>query len=342
VVTVLHLSTGETVSRLGEEPVTNIRRTQYTYSTPEDKSEVASHYDCDHSDSTRKSSTSSRKSSSGKTPSPERGHLDSDAKLSSITTSAVTSSNSFRRSKISEEDRSKYDKIRSTATHDDISRGSKVTTERSEEDEKFLSSATAFLSQQKMTDEKSGILSSSSLERESIAKTENEARFSTLRDGKYTSSTTAIITQTTPVSVQDDFDNTRKTSASGYGNYSSTTFSRSEAGKEVTAYLLDSERSRCSSESIRLQHGNDDDESDGYRRVPRTVTESDAPRASRRYVASCNSLLCRTEEQLYSLRVAFIDEVLAFDIARKEILYNFKVIYSMNYELIFLFNVLTK
>lgn len=284
-VTVPHLSTGETVSRLGEEPLTRITRTQYTYNTPEDT--VASSHDCDHSDSTRKSSTSSRRSSSGKTPSPERGHPDSDVKLSRITTSAVTSSNSFRRSKISEEDRSKYDKIRSTATHDDVSRGSKVTTERrSEDDEKFLSSATAFLSQQKMTDENSGILSSSSLARESVAKTENEARFSTLRDGKYTSSTTATITRTTPVSVHGDFDDTRKTSASGYGNYSSTTFSRSEAGKEVTSYLLDSERSRSSSESRRLQHSNDDDESDGYRHVPRTVTESDTPRASRRYVAS--------------------------------------------------------
>jgi len=286
VVTVLHLSTGETLSRLGEEPVTRITRTQYSYSTPEDKSTVASSYDGDHSDSTRKSSTSSRRSSSGKTPSPERGHLDSDVKLSRITTSAATSSNSFRRSKISEEDRSKYGKIRSTATHDDISRGSKVSTERSEEDEKILSSATAFLSQQKVTDENSGILSSSSLERESIAKTENEARFSTLRDGKYTSSTTATITRTTPVSVHNDFDETRKTSASGYGNYSSTTVSRSEAGKAVTSYLLDSERSRCSSESSRLQHSDDDDESDGYRHVPRTVTESDTPRASRRYVAS--------------------------------------------------------
>lgn len=279
-VTVLHLSTGETVSRLGEEPVTRITRTQYTYSTPEDKSTAASSYDCDHSDSTRKAVTSSRRSSSGKTPSPERGHLDSDVKLSRITTSAVTSSNSFRRSKISEEDRSKYDKIRNTATPDDISRGSKVTTERrSEDDEKFLSSATAFLSQQKMTDENSEILSCSALERENTAKTENEARCSTLRDGRYTSSTTTTITRTVPVSVHDDFDDTRKTSASGYGNYSSTTFSRSETGKEVTSYLLDSERSRCSSESRRLQHSNDDDESDGYRYVSRTVTESDTPRA---------------------------------------------------------------
>jgi len=287
VVTVPYLSTGESVSRLGEEPVTRITRTQYTYDTPEDKSTVASSYDCEHSDSTRNSSTSSRRSSSGKTPSPERGHLNSDVKLSRITTSSVTGSSSFRRSKISEEDRSKYDKIRGTAAHDDISRGSKVTTERkSEEDEKFLSSATASLSQQKMTDENSGILSSSSLTRESIAKTENEARFSSLRDGKYTSSTTATITRTTPVSVHDDFDDTRKTSASGYGNYSSTTVSRSEAGKEVTSYLLDSERIRCSSESRSLQHSNDDDESDGYRHVPRTVTESDTPRASRRYVAS--------------------------------------------------------
>lgn len=286
-VTVLYLSTGESVSRLGEEPVTRITRTQYTYNTPEDENTVASSYDCEHSDSRRNSSTSSRRSSSGKTPSPERGHLNSDVKLSRITTSSVTGSNSFRRSKISEEDRSKYDKIRGTAARDDISRGSKVTTERkSEEDEKFLSSATAFLSQQKMTDENSGILSSSSLTRESIAKTEKEARFSSLRDGKYTSSTTATITRTTPVSVHDDFDDTRKTSTSGYGNYSSTTVSRSEAGKEVTSYLLDSERIRCSSESRSLQHSNDDDESDGYRHVPRTVTESDTPRASRRYVAS--------------------------------------------------------
>ena len=274
------------MSRLGEEPVTRITRTQYTYSTPEDKSTIASSYDCDHSDSTRKSSTSSRRSSSGKTPSPERGHLDSDVKLSRITSSTVTSSNSFRRSKVSEEDRRTYDKIRSTATHDDISRGSKVSTERSVEDEKFLSSGTAFLSQQKMTDENSGILSSASVERESIAKTEHEARFSTLRDGKYTSSTTATITRTTPVSMHDDFDDTRKTPASGYGNYSSTTVSRSEAGKEVTGYLLDSERSRCSSESRRLQPSNDDDESDGYQHILRTVTDSDTPRASRRYVAS--------------------------------------------------------
>lgn len=285
-VTALHLSTGETVSRLGEEPVTRITRSQYTYSTPEDKSTATSSYDYDHSDSTRKSSTSSRRSSSGKTPSPERGHLDSDVKLSKITTSTVNSSSSFRRSKISEEDRSKYDKIKSTATHDDISRGSKVTTERrSEEDEKFLSSATAFLSQQKMTDENSGILSSSSPERENIAKTENEARCPIVRDGKYTSSTTATITQTTPVSVHD-FADTRKTSASCYGNYSSTTFTRSETEKEFTSYLLDSERSRYSSESGKLQHSNDDDESDGYRHIPGAVTESDTPRASRRYVAS--------------------------------------------------------
>lgn len=282
-VTLLHLSTGETVSRLGEEPVTRITRTQYTYSTPEDKSTAASSYDCDHSDNTRKAVTSSRRSSSGKTPSPERGHLDSDVKLSRITTSAVTSSNSFRRSKISEEERSKYDKIRSTATPDDIRRGPKVTTERrSEQDEKFLSSGTAFLSQQKMTDENSEILSCSSLERENTAKTENEAGCSTLRDGKYTSSTTTTVTRTMPVSVHDDFDDTRKTSASGYGNYSSTTFGRSETEKEVTSYLLDSERSRCSSESRRLQHSNDDDESDGYRYISRTVTESDTPRATKR------------------------------------------------------------
>jgi hypothetical protein len=195
--------------------------------------------------------------------------------LSRITTSSVTSSNSFRRSKIPEEDRSKYDKISSTATHDDISRRSKVTTDRR--------SATALLSQYKTTDENCGILSGSSAERENIAKTENEAR-STLRDGKYVSSTT--ITQTTPVSVHDDFDDTRKTSASGYGKYSSTTFSRSETGKEVASYFLDSERSRCSSESRRLLHSNDDDESDGYHYVSRTVTESDTPRSSRRYVAN--------------------------------------------------------
>jgi hypothetical protein len=281
------LSTGETVSRSGEEPVTRITRTQYTYSTPEDKSTAASSYDCDHSDSTRKSSTSSRRSSSGKTPSPERGHLDGDVKLSRITTSSVASSNSFRRSKISEEDRSKYDKISSTPTHDDISRRSKVTTDRkSEEDEKFMSSATAFLSQQKTTDENSGILSRSSVERENIAKTENEAKCSALRDGKYISSTTTTITRTTPISVRDDFDDTRKTSASGYGKYSSTTSSRSETGKEVTSYFLDSERSRCSSESKSLLHSNDDDETDGCRYISRTVTESDTLRSSRRYVGN--------------------------------------------------------
>jgi hypothetical protein len=136
-----------------------------------------------------------------------------------------------------------------------------------------------------MTDENSGILSSSSVERENISKTEYEARCPTLRDGKYTSSTTATITRKTPVSVHD-FDDARKTTASCYGNYSSTTFSRSETGKEFTSYLLDSERSRYSSESGKLQHSNDDDESDGYRHVPGTVPESDTPRASRRYVAS--------------------------------------------------------
>jgi hypothetical protein len=39
------------------------------------------------------------------------------------------------------------------------------------------------------------------------------------------------------------------------------------------------------------------------------VTESDAPRSSRRYVASWNSLFCRTEEQLYFLIAVFIDVV---------------------------------
>jgi hypothetical protein len=283
----LHLSTGETVSRLGEEPVTRITRTQYTYNTPEDKSTASSLYDCDHTDSARKSSTSSRRSSSGNTPSPEEGHPDSDVKLSRITTSSVTSSNSFRRSKISEDDRSKYDKISNTAARDDVSRMSAVTTDRRVEDnEKFVTSATTFLSQQKVTDENSGILPYSCIEKEKFANTESVAKRSTLRDGKYITSTTTTISQTTPDSVHDDFEDTRKTSASGYGKYSSTTFGRSETGREVASYLLDSERSRCSSENRKLLHSNDDDESDGYQYIPRTVTESDAPRSSRRYVAS--------------------------------------------------------
>lgn len=245
-------------------------------------------YDYDQSNITRKSTTSNRRSSTENTPSSERGYPDDSVKLSRFTTSSVTSSNSSRRSKVSEDDRNKYDKIRSTATHDDISRKSKVTADTAtEDDEKFVSSATAFLSRrQKVTDE-NGIPSRSSPERGNIVSTDAEVEPTTLRDGKYVNSTTTTRTQTgrTPVSVYDDFEDNRKTSASGYGKYSSTSFTRSETEREVTNYFVDSERSRSRGDDRSSLQSNDDDESDGYRYVSRTVTESDKPRSSRRYVA---------------------------------------------------------
>jgi hypothetical protein len=235
-------------------------------------------YDYDQTNITGKSSTSNR-SSTENTPSPERGYPDNSVKLSRITTSSVTSSNSSRRSKISEDDRN---------TLDDVSRKSKVTTDRAvDRDEKFVSSATAFLSQrQKVTDENSGIQSRSSPERGNID-TDAEREPSTLRDGRYVSSTMTTVTQTgrTPVSVLDDFEDRRKTSASGYGKYSSTSISRSETTKEVTGCFLESERSRGGGDIRSSLQSNDDDESDGYQYVSRTVTESDKPRSSQRYVA---------------------------------------------------------
>jgi len=272
---------GETVARLGEEPVSRITRTLYTYNTPEDKHTSAAlcydQYDYDQSDVTRKSSTSSR-SSTGKTPSPERQYPDDDVKLSRIMTSSVTSSNSSRRSKVSEDDKNEYDKFSSTATHD-IGR-SKVIDRITEDKKKFVNSATSFLSQrQNVTDENAGIPSCSSPEN-----TDAEAEGSTVRDRKYISSTTTTITQPgrTPLSVHDDVDK-RKTTYS-YGKYSSSSCNRSEAGREVTSYFLDSERSTGSGDNRKSLLSSYDDESDGYQYTLRTVTESDTSRSSRRYV----------------------------------------------------------
>ncbi|PNF26199.1 hypothetical protein B7P43_G03709 [Cryptotermes secundus] len=291
---------GETVTRLGEEPVTRITRTQYTYKTPDKSTSSAVHYDNDHSDTPRKSSTSSRRSSAGKTPSPERGYPDDDVKLSRITTSSVTSSNSFRRSKISDDTR-KYDEVSSTAIHDDVSRQPKVTADKTTEGgEKFVSSATAFLSRrQKVTDENSGIRTGSPAERGHIVNTDTETEQSSLRDGKYISSTTTRIRQMAPVSVHNDFED-KKTSASSYGKYSSTSFSRSETEREITDYFLESERNRDSGENRRLLQSNYDDESDGYRYTSRTVTESDTSTPSRRY-----STEAETEGQVQRSEVCF-------------------------------------
>jgi hypothetical protein len=281
----LHLPTGETVTRLGEEPVTRITRTQYTYNTPDKSTPAAVHYDNDRSDTPRKSS-SSRRSSTGKTPSPERGYPDDDIKLSRILTSSVTSSNSFRRSEISDGTR-KYD-VSNTAIHDYASRRPKVTADKTTEgDEKFVSSATAFLSRgQKVTDESSGMRTSP--ERGHITNTDTETGQSYLRDGKYISSTTTRIRQMTPTSVRTDFEDKKKTSTSSYGKYSSTSVNRSEALKEVTNYSLDSERNRDSGKNRSLQ-SNYDDESDGYRYSARTANESSAS-SSRRYIACLSSL----------------------------------------------------
>lgn len=246
-------------------------------------------YDYDQSDITRKSSTSNKRSSTENTPSPERGYPDDSVKLSRITTSSVTSSNSFRRSKVSEDDRNKYDKIRSTATQDDISRNFKVTAgTTTENDKKFVSSATAFLSQRQKVRDENGIPSRSSPERESIVKNDSEAEPSTLRDGKYISSTTTTVTQSgkTPLSVYDDFEDKRKPSVSDYEKYSSTSFSRSETAREVTSYFVDSETGRGSGDKRSSLQSDDDDESDGYHYVSRTGIESDKLRSSSRYVAS--------------------------------------------------------
>lgn len=284
------MPTGETVTRLGEEPVTRITRAQYTYKTPDKSTSSAVHYDNDQSDTPRKSSTSSRRSSAGKTPSPERGYPDDDVKLSRITTSSVTSSNSFRRSKISDDTR-KYD-VSSTAIHEDVNRQPKVTADKTTEgDEKFVSSATTFLSRrQKVTDESSGIRTRSSPERGHIANTDTETEQSSLRDGKYISSTTTRIRQMAPVSVHNDFEDKKKTSTSSYGKYSSTSFNRSETERELTDYFLDSERNRDSGENRRLLQSNYDDESDGYRYTTRTATESHTSTSSRRYIACISSL----------------------------------------------------
>ncbi|XP_021933530.1 mucin-17-like isoform X3 [Zootermopsis nevadensis] len=290
---------GETVAKLGEEPVTRITRTQFSYKTPEDKTTSAplyyDRYDYDdQSNITRKSTTSNRRSSTGNTPSSERGYPDENVKLSSITTSSVTSSNSSRRSKISEDDRSRCDKIRSTTTQDTI-RKSKVTADATtEDDEKFVSSATAFLSgQQKVTDE-NGIPSRSSPERGNIVDTDTEVEPATLRDGKYASS---AVTQSgrTPSSVYDDFEGTRKTSASGYEKYSSTSFNRSETERQVTNYFVDSERRRSRGDSRSSVQSNNDDENDGYRYVSRSTTESDKQRSSRRYSSETETEVQRSE-----------------------------------------------
>jgi hypothetical protein len=229
------------VTVLGEEPVTRITRTQYTYSTPDEHAPSAVQYDNDLT------GTSSRPST-GKTPSPERGYPVDDVKLSKILTSSVTSSNSFRRSEISDGAR-KY--VGDTAAHD-VSRRPKAT----EGDEKFVSSATAFLSQrQKVTDESSGTRTS-------------PERGHTER--KCTSSATTRTRQTSPSAVRADSEDKKN-----YGKYSS----RSE-------YTLNSERSRGRGECRRSLQSDFDDETDGYRYSSRTATES----SSRRCVACLSSL----------------------------------------------------
>jgi hypothetical protein len=238
------LPTGETVTVLGEEPVTRITRTQYTYNSPDKSTPSAVRYGNDQS-------------GTGKAPSPERGYPDDDVKLSRILTSSVTSSNSFRRSEISDST-PKY--VSNTAMHDDVSRRPKTT------GEKFVSSATAFLSRQKVTDEGSGTRTSP--ERGHITSTETERKCS--------SSTTTRTRQMTPTAVHTD---------SKDGKYSS----RYEAGRQDTKCSLDSERNRDSCESKRSLQSNYDDESDGYRYSSRTVTESSAL-SSRRYVACLSSL----------------------------------------------------
>ncbi|XP_069694945.1 mucin-17-like isoform X3 [Periplaneta americana] len=302
---------GESVIRPGEEPVSRITRTHYTYNTPEEKGSPAITYeeqDYDQSDITRKSSTSSRRSSSGKTSSPERGYPDDDIKSSNITTSSVTSSNSTRRSKISEDDRrtSFTSKFEKSTIHDDTRR-SKVTDRATEDDKKFVSSTTTVISRrQKATDENDSLTPSrSSPERVATAYTDTDSEHS--RDQKYVSSTTTTILQSqkskekTPASVKrqiftdgdDETGDTRKVSTSSYGRYSSSSINK----KEITSDLIDSER-RSSSGN---RGGGDDksplnnfsnvdyvEEDSGYqttnRYVSRTVAEpSDTPRTSRRY-----------------------------------------------------------
>ncbi|KAJ4445509.1 hypothetical protein ANN_12189 [Periplaneta americana] len=259
---------GESVIRPGEEPVSRITRTHYTYNTPEEKGSPAITYeeqDYDQSDITRKSSTSSRRSSSGKTSSPERGYPDDDIKRS------------------------------------------KVTDRATEDDKKFVSSTTTVISRrQKAADENDSLMPSrSSPERVTTAYTDTDSEHS--RDQKYVSSTTTTILQSqkskekTPASVKrqiftdgdDETGDTRKVSTSSYGRYSSSSINK----KEITSDLIDSER-RSSSGN---RGGGDDksplnnfsnvdyvEEDSGYqttnRYVSRTVAEpSDTPRTSRRY-----------------------------------------------------------
>ena len=282
--------------------MTRITRSKYTYNTPEDKDSPAICYDKDEYDQSslsRKSSTSSRRSSSTKTPSPERNYP--NEKPSKVTTSSVTSSNSIRRSRISEDERkssftSKYDKFSSTSPHDNSSRRPKST----DDDKKYVSSTTTIISsRQKPTDD--DVRRTRSSPDRGIVDRDYEPEHSTRKTEKYVSSTTSVTQRTTgktPDSVRRqiftdggdeeiDVDCSRRTSGSNYDKYSGST----SVSRSVTSNLLESERrstsgTRASGDDRRSPLKPDyDDESDGYqttsRYVSRTVTE-DTPRSTRR------------------------------------------------------------
>ncbi|KAJ9598141.1 hypothetical protein L9F63_026754, partial [Diploptera punctata] len=310
---------GESVSRPGEEPVTKITRSKYSYNTPEDKDSPAICYDKDDYDQTRKSSTSSRRSSPGKTPSPERNYPDD--KPSKITTSSVTSSNSFRRSRVSDDERkssitSKYDKFSSTSPQDDVIRRPKGPSDKTDDDKKYISSTTTILSsRQRMTDD-DVTRTRSSPDRRSIDDTEYEPEHSTQRTEKYGSSTTTTVAHRTSGKTPDsvrrqifadggneeiDVDCSRRTSGSNYGKYSSST----AVTRTVTSNLLESERRSSTGirgsgderrSSINRETQDYDDESDGQQEGTRAMLrlEEHTQRSEMHYSSSSSVTQSRT------------------------------------------------
>ncbi|PSN39577.1 hypothetical protein C0J52_21875 [Blattella germanica] len=316
---------GESIQKPGEEPVTKITRSKYTYNTPENDSPALCYEknDYDHDDLTRKSSTSNRRSSSGKTPSPERSYPDESVKSSKYTTSSVSSTSSTRRSRVNDDDRkssftSKYDKL-SSSSDDHLRR--KLSTEKCvEDDKKFVSSTTAVLSGQQRTSDRNEVMKSrSSPVRTNISDDDHIPGHSSVKTEKYISSSTATVTRTSGKmpdterrqiftdggDEEIELDCSGKSTAPSYEKYSTTT----TVNKSVTNNLIESERTNSAgtrgSGDNRLSHlrrrGSDDD---GYQTsshyTSRSVTESATPKSTRSY-----SRDLETDEQMQKSEVHY-------------------------------------
>ncbi|GLH11985.1 Uncharacterized protein GBIM_16674 [Gryllus bimaculatus] len=107
---------GERVCRPGEEPVTKVTKTHYSYNTPEEKSTLSIEpYEDEDDDKPQTSPQSSRKSSVAKSSSPERGiveHVEDEVKSSKVT--SLIRDNSLRKFKVTEDGTNKNTSVTKT------------------------------------------------------------------------------------------------------------------------------------------------------------------------------------------------------------------------------------